>query len=228
VYGRWKALHYIAKRFFAPVLVSLLEDHDAGTVEVHVSNHRPKAFRGAVNWIITDAAGSVLEQGNMEAEVPSQTNKCITTLSCQVHREAGDTARLPLEIRNHNNIPMAGDRDLLVWALLEEDGEEISRNLGWFAKPKYWKLQQPEIQVEVTTINGKPVIKLKSSHASPWTRLSLRDADATFSDNFLHLLPGQPVQVSIEKSSVKTIEEIAARLTITPFVDLFPNPESIS
>jgi beta-mannosidase len=221
VYGRWKALHYFAKRFFAPVLVSLLEDHDAGTVEVHVSNHRPESFRGAVNWIITDAAGSILQQESTVAEVPSQANKCITTLSCQEHREAGGTARLPLEICNHKNIPMAGDRDLLVWALLEEDGEEISRNLGWFAKPKYWKLRQPEIQADVTTINGKPVIKLKSSRAAPWTRLSLRDAEAIFSDNFLHLLPGQPVQVSIEKSSVETIEEIAARLTITPFVDLF-------
>ena len=29
--GRWKALHYMARRFFAPLLISGLEDWDTGT-----------------------------------------------------------------------------------------------------------------------------------------------------------------------------------------------------
>lgn len=32
--GRWKALHYMARRFFAPLLISGLEDWDTGLVEV--------------------------------------------------------------------------------------------------------------------------------------------------------------------------------------------------
>ena len=222
VHGRWKALHYFARRFFAPVLLSLVEDHDTGSVGIHVSNHQPETFTGAVKWFITDAAGLVVEKGSAGACVPSQANRCVTVLACQKHREAAGTAQLPLEIRNHVNIPMAGDRDLLVWAMLEENGMEVSRNLAWFAKPKYWKLQRPVIRREVRVIEGKPVIELQTSHAAPWTQLTLRDADATFSDNFLHLLPGSPVRVTIESTSLEISEDFAKRLIVRPFFDLFP------
>ena len=37
-YGRWKALHYMARHFFAPVLLSGIEDVAAGTVAIHLTN----------------------------------------------------------------------------------------------------------------------------------------------------------------------------------------------
>jgi beta-mannosidase len=223
VYGRWKALHYFAKRFFAPVLVSLLEDHGAGTVDVHVSNHRPESFSGTIRWFITDASGTVLREGNLEASVPSQANKCMTTLSCMQYRKDGGTERLPLEIRNHDNIPMAGDRDILVWAILEENGTEVSRNLSWFSKPKYWKLKSPEIRVTVSMAEEKPVIELETSHAAPWTQLALPDRDVRFSDNYLHLLPGLPSRITVESTFPEALENLEEQLIVKPFIDLFPN-----
>ena len=222
VYGRWKALQHFAKRFFTPVLVSLLEDTDSGTVEAHVSNQRPESFKGVLKWYISDAAGNPIDSGEVEASVPSQANKAITTLACQKHREAGGTDRLPLEIRNHKSIPMTGDRDLFVWAVLEEDGKEISRNLSWFAKPKYWKLERPDIKASVTDRDGRTFIHLETSHAAPWTRLSLNGADALFSDNYLHLAPGLPVEVELLSHSLESNEEVGKRLKVLPFVDLFP------
>jgi beta-mannosidase len=35
-HGRWKALHYTARNFYAPVLVSGVEDMEKGTVELRV------------------------------------------------------------------------------------------------------------------------------------------------------------------------------------------------
>ena len=221
-YGRWKALQYFARRFFAPVMVSLLEDHDSGTVAVHVSNHRPQAFAGTVRWFITDAAGAVLDQGTAGAEVPSQANREIRTLDCQSHREAGGTERLPLEIRGHKAIPMEGDRNLLIWAVLEEeDGTEISRNLAFFAKPKYWKLRRPCIETSITVRDGQTLLELRTDHAAPWTRLGLKDADAVFSDNFLHLLPGRTTTVSIEQGPCMDASDLEEKLQVSPFVDLF-------
>ena len=40
-FGRWKALHYVARRFFAPVLVSPVEDK--GTVNVWIVSDRRTA-----------------------------------------------------------------------------------------------------------------------------------------------------------------------------------------
>ncbi|MFW6217928.1 MAG: glycoside hydrolase family 2 protein, partial [Verrucomicrobiota bacterium] len=51
-YGRWKALHYLSKRFFAPVLVSGLESENPedGRVEVHVSSDRSEAESLTLRW----------------------------------------------------------------------------------------------------------------------------------------------------------------------------------
>jgi beta-mannosidase len=221
VYGRWKALHYFAKRFFAPVLVSLVEDHEAGTVAIHVSNQKATTFTGTVKWFITDAAGSVRDIGQMEVSVPSQENNCVTTLTCQAHREAGGASRLPLEIRTNNAIPMSGDRNLLIWAVLMENGKEISRNLAWFAKPKYWKIVKPDISITLTRVNGRTFLELESSHSAPWTRLVLQGADALFSDNYLHLAPGLPARVELLHHSLEDDSKLAERLEAVPFTDLF-------
>lgn len=45
--GRWKLLHYSARRFFAPVLTSGVFHSDTDLLEVHVTNDRPTDFNGA-------------------------------------------------------------------------------------------------------------------------------------------------------------------------------------
>ena len=64
-HGRWKALHHLARRFFAPVLVSGVEDPAAGTVEVHVTNDRREDAAGDVAWELTTAAGERLDGGTL-------------------------------------------------------------------------------------------------------------------------------------------------------------------
>ena len=47
-FGRWKALHYAARRFFAPVLLSIL---DAGaSMGIYVTNDLPASWEGVARW----------------------------------------------------------------------------------------------------------------------------------------------------------------------------------
>ncbi|MGC9450789.1 MAG: beta-mannosidase [Oceanipulchritudo sp.] len=220
VYGRWKALQYFARRFFAPVLVSLLENHKDGTVAIHVSNHRAEACAVTVKWWVTDCAGKILRKGSTPATVASQCNREVAAIDCQDLREAGGTARLPLEIRGNEAIPMAADRDILVWAIAEENGVELSRNLAFFAKPKYWKLEVPEIEAEVSEEDGHFVVELRPGKCAPWTRLSLPDGDARFSDNYLHLAPHLPARVIVEDTTIENLDDFRGKLRITPLQSL--------
>lgn len=196
VYGNWKALHYLAKRFFAPVLISLKEDCAVGTVEVHVSNHRPEAFRGRVRWQLTDAAGSLLASGEAEAAVPSQSNRLITTVDAQQWRERKGRVRLPLECQTHANIPLAGDRDTLFWAVCEENGNEVSRNLAAFARPKYWELRPARFTVTTSSLpDGRSRILIHSDVCAPWTRIDCHGRATSLSDNFLHISPELPAEI---------------------------------
>ena len=224
VYGRWKALHYLAKRFFEAVHVSLLEDGETDKMHVHVSNQRPEVFTGTLIWKMLTMKGDVVAQGTEAVRIPSQANAEVAVVDCGDQRRAGGAARLPLEIRGHRNIPMEGDRDLLVFAVLQEDGQEVSRNLAGFAKPKYWALQDPEISWELCEASGTVCMDLTASACAPWTWVSLADADARFSDNVFHLVPGHPRRIQILSHPFADTAALAAALRVTPLRTLFRNP----
>lgn len=60
-YGRWKALHYDARRFYAPLLSSVA---DGGTcLEIHVSSDLMEQLEASLSWSLETLTGEVLESG---------------------------------------------------------------------------------------------------------------------------------------------------------------------
>ena len=67
--GRWKALQYMAGKFFAPTAVSL-KPAETG-YDVFITNERREAFRGTVACVIRDADGRRLREETLKAECPA-------------------------------------------------------------------------------------------------------------------------------------------------------------
>lgn len=87
-FGRWKALQYYAKRFFAPVLVSCQEEglvNQEGisvntehidpkkSARLNVSNETRTPFNGKVSWALRRPDASVIEEGFFDVEAPALT-----------------------------------------------------------------------------------------------------------------------------------------------------------
>ena len=68
-FGRWKALHFLARRFYLPLLVSGLEIPHRGEVAIHVTSDLGETQRGAVAWKVTDVAGNALRQGRQPVDI---------------------------------------------------------------------------------------------------------------------------------------------------------------
>ena len=79
-YGRWKALHYLARRFYAPVLVSGLEDTTNQSVAIHVTNDLLKSSRSRLTWEVTDPKGTSLAKGTEMLELAAQTSRRVKQL----------------------------------------------------------------------------------------------------------------------------------------------------
>jgi len=62
-FGRWKALHYAAQRFYAPVLLSV-EDNPP-VVDIHISNDLTETWEGVVHWSLETLAGEVVDSGEL-------------------------------------------------------------------------------------------------------------------------------------------------------------------
>ncbi len=203
-FGRWKALHYMARDFFAPVLVSALEDAGRGTVEAHVTSDLREAKAGVVDWIITDAAGVELARGAAPVVIAPQTN----TLACTV--EAAPC------LKSH------GPRNLMVWLELRVGGELVSTNWSSFARPKHLELAEPGIRAQVEPAGeGAYRVTLTAERAALWCWLELSEADVRYSERFFHLRPGAPVAVTVTPAQPLTLERVRAQLAVRSLVDTY-------
>ncbi|MFW6292968.1 MAG: glycoside hydrolase family 2 protein, partial [Spirochaetota bacterium] len=201
---RWKALHFMARKFFAPLLVSGLEDADAGTVEIHLTNDATVARNINLKWHITDAAGKKIESGERTVKTAKNANRLAHTL------------------RLKKLLDERGPHDLLVW-LAAYDGKELAgENLVTFARPKHLELSRdPGTTAAVKTgSKGTFVVTLKTKRAALWAWIELAEADFRASDNFVHLRPGASVKLTVTPAQKMTVAQFQKQLVVRSLVDL--------
>ena len=204
-YGRWKALHYLARRFFAPVLISGVADRQQGTVDVHLTSDRTRSLPGTLRWTITDVAGKVIDTASKPMRTPRNGSRKITTL------------KLRKLLKQH------GPSDVMVWLEAQVEGEPIQRNMVLFVPPKHLELSQtPGIRRTIkANREGSFSVTLTCNKPALWTWLELNGVDADLSDNFFHLQPGVRGKVTIRPHRAMSLAEAKKRLTIRSLADTY-------
>jgi beta-mannosidase len=200
-FGRWKALHHYARRFYAPLLVSLTaEDAD---VSVWVVSDSTAPAPATLLARLLDVSGKVLWEKREELVVT------------------------PLSSTRVWSVPrteLLGGRDpatVFLWAELRIAGEVASANRRFFVPAKAAALPRPNVEVEVAASAQGLRIRLKSDVLARSVRLSYEPDDGSFSDNYFDLLPGAPVEVLYRPEGDVTVEALRQGLSVTTLVDAF-------
>ncbi len=202
-FGNWKALHYMARDFFAPLLISGLEDSDQETVEIHVTSDLLEVTEGVAGWTLTDTDGNTLDQGSTKVHAGSRQNTLVETLDLSHWIESRDI------------------RNLLLWLDLSVDGQTVSRNFVNFARPKHLNLVEPDIEVEFGEPGGGCYsVSLTTDVPALWTWLEFKGG-AKFSNNFVHLRPGVNETIIIEPKEEMDVFDFSERLTIRSLADTY-------
>lgn len=179
--GHWKALHYAARRFFSPLLLSGVEDKARGTVEVIVTSDRLEAVDGEVRWTVTTTDGTLLAEGVESLTITPNGVTPALTLDCAVQLAA------------------VGARRLLVWLELCVNGEAVSDNLVTFALPKHLELPGPVIRLDARPRpDGAWNVTLVSDKPALWVWLEHEQGPIHASDNFFHLAPNETRHLVVE------------------------------
>jgi beta-mannosidase len=173
--GHWKALHHAARRAFAPVMLSLVEDPTASTVEVHVTNDTRDAVPVPVEWTVVRTDGAVLGAGAQKATVDAQSSLHVLTVDASSH------------VAEH------GARNLVVFAAIPDLAEQ--RAMTCFVPIKHLSLQDPEPSL---TRHGDEVT-ITVTRPAPWVWLDAGREPLRLSDNFFTMAPGS-YSVSVESS----------------------------
>jgi beta-mannosidase len=198
----------MARDFFAPLLISGLEDLDKKTVEIHVTSDLLEARDLTVLWKVTDLSGRPLSEGRQDITAPASANTRVTTLD------------LTKEVDEH------GFRNLLIWLDLYTDqcddpSRPISSNLVLMARPKHLELEPPGISATAEPSGKAFTVTLNCKSPALWTWLELEDTDATFSDNFVHLAPGRPVRIEVVPAETTNLADFQKQLKVRSLTDTY-------
>ncbi|MDX2078959.1 MAG: glycoside hydrolase family 2 protein [bacterium] len=200
--GNWKALHFMAKRFYAPLLISGVEDMTAKTIQIHITSDLGKSTPCVVRWHVTDTSGKSLETGEQAVTVMPRANQMVMPLNMETH------------IATH------GARDLLIWLELYLDGVCVSDNLVLLARPKHMTLYDPHIQPAIRAISDTEFdLTLTADAPALWVWL---EADmGVFSDNFFHLSTTRPTTVRLITPYSTTQQAVQAGLRVQSLINTY-------
>lgn len=174
-WGRWKALHYYAKRFFAPVMISCQEEswltqeanmnrqHFAfeKSITLNVTNETLKDREILVKWYLRNAKAEILEAHEEEISVPAL---------CSVWMDKAELSQA--DVFSHYV-------SFEAW----EQGEKISEGSVIFSYPKYFKYENPNLRYKV---EGNTITVWADAYAKSVEILDGNE-DMVLSDNYFDL-----------------------------------------
>jgi len=200
-FGRWKALHYAARRFYAPVLLSI--EDDPPQMGVYVTSDLTEAWAGAVRWSLENLDGEVLTQGQevVSAAPLASTRVCTLDFDRYVSDDNCRQVVFVCELRR-------GDLRLALC-------------VATFAPNKHLCLTDPSLVVEVHRDGRQLVFEVTAQTLARFVELALDGADVVFSDNYFDLPAGRTVTVTCSLPQGWTLERAQEALRVRSLYDSF-------
>jgi beta-mannosidase len=203
-YGRWKALQYYARRFYAPILVSPhVED---GSVQVYIVSDKTVSTPATLRVRLMDFDGKVLLDEKHDVSIDPLASKVYLEWPLAKLTQAGaaDTSRV------------------FIIAELSAGGTAVSRNLVYIAPTKEIHLKPANLTIASTGANGSYKIRISSPVLARDVYLAFGAINAKLSDNYFDILPGETVE--IVATSNATLDELKAQLKVVSLTDAFAAP----
>jgi beta-mannosidase len=180
-FGRWKALQFHARRFYAPAIVTAIRDK--GATVASVVSDRTTPMRARWRLRVMDVDGRVLQTRTGELTVPALGVAKIEALDDAAYLKSADPGRT-----------------FAVYDLYEGD-KPISRAVVYFAAAKAMPLPDPALISEIKGGPGDYSLTLKATKLARSVWVDLGDTDAEVSDNAFDLLPGETVTLKLKSTS---------------------------
>jgi len=173
-FGRWKALHYAAKKFYAPVLLSLLDE--GNKIGLNVTSDLLEAWQGEVRWSLVTLQGKTLQKGKQAVSVEPLQSVEVGVIEAQV--------------------PEGREREVVFVAELYHKGKRSMTQLATFVPNKHLELIEPELTAEVERQGDQLAITISAAALARFVELELEGADVVFSDNYFDVPAKQSVTVT--------------------------------
>ena len=198
--GRLKALHYYAKRFFAPLLLSCEEQGMMSaeanmnrehfefekSIRLNVANETMKDAQVTVRWALRTPDAQIVRSGEESLMVPALTSVWLDKIL----------------------FPEAQLRTNYVSYEMEMDGEILSEGTVNFSYPKYFAYMDPQLSCEAEG----DVITVKAQAYAKSVEIRNEEDNLVLSDNFFDMNAGvkrvRVLEGNTDKLMVRSVFDI--------------------
>ena len=178
--GRWKALHYMMMRAYAPLLVSSVENPEKGTITLFVTSDELSPCETRLEWRMWTVDGEIIALGEEDVDVPA----------------SGTVEVLTLEFEEQ--IEQLGAHNLIFFAELFRGETRESDAVATFVRPKHLELRNPALTVRRNQLDGNAESwKLSVERPALWVWPDMPGYELRYSDRFFHLEPDRPREVIV-------------------------------
>ena len=214
--GRWKALHHVARRFFAPALVSA---HVPGEEETIIGNYRrttvrevhlytaydaPEPAAGMLRWDLFHLDGRVVRRGRKRVALRYGES---------VKQETLDMAK-PMEEHGRDH--------LYLRLALEIGGVRVSEETVFLTPPRFLALPKARTTVGIRmTMPTRAVLTFASPVFQHRFAFDLPGLAHRSSDNYFELYPREKKTVTVEFTRPQTPARLRRVLTYRSLVDTY-------
>ena len=179
-FGRWKALHYAMKRFFAPVMLSAQEegeitqhplineylDHPIEkSIALCLANETMDQVAGQVRWALRNPDASIVKEGSFFIKADALSSVWMDKL---VFPDAVTT-------RHYASFEFL------------QNGELVSSGTAMFCAPKHFEFKDPKLCLR---LDGDEIVITASAFAR-FVYIQSSDPDLLLSDNFFDMNAGE-------------------------------------
>jgi beta-mannosidase len=200
-FGRWKALMYYTKRFYAPLLVSPHVGDD-GVMNVYVISDYPQATNAQLTLTLIDFSGNKLSSKTFDLNVEPLKGKSYLAQPVSELLKGAD------------------DKNAVLIAELKTNGKTVSQNEYFFKPFKDAAFSKPEIKTEITETKDGFQVGLTTDKIAKSIYLSGLP-DGFFTDNYFNLIPGKKQEITYLSKEKITADEFRQKLKVRSLYDAF-------
>ena len=186
-FGRYKALHWAAKKFYAPVLVSAIQQKNDHTA-VYLSSDLNGQKTVKLVWELFTTTGQRVTSGNKMVKIGPHKSLCVNRVDFTGYIKQFGRGELILNIKAFSGKKV------------------LSHNTHLFCQPKYMNLQKPNLNVEIRKVDEYSQEAIITTDVPAlWVWVKTDQSDAKYSDNFFDVFPGEQQRVLIRCTGKQSI-----------------------
>lgn len=188
-FGRWKALHYMAARFYAPKAGYIYTEGTQAVV--YAANETLEDMMLEATVRIRDMELNILFEETVSEKAAAQSSTCL------MKRDFADVIEQRL-------------RSVFVEACFRWADGTVSVETEVFVPYKYLELAQPGLEIRTEETDGEIAVSISTDRFAPFVWLELPEEDVIFSDNCFALTSEDPVTIRIAQENVMSGQKVSA------------------